>query len=314
MIAAAGASASIVVLLGPTASGKSDLAEELARSHDGEVVGVDSMQVYRGLEAGTYKPSEAARRRVPHHLVDIADPRQDFNLGDFVRAADAAIADILARGRLPILAGGTGMYLRGLLKGIDPAPRRDPALRVALEAVAERRGTAHLHRILAANDPDAAARLAPADRMRLVRALERTLGSGLPAAASSWARPDRLPAIKVGLLPEAQLLRARIDARVEAMFAAGIVAETQALLAAGVPADGSALKALGYREAVALLRGEVDLPGAIAAAKRHTRQFARRQMTWFRREPDVRWFPVEAGDPAGLRSEVENYVRLRLNR
>jgi tRNA dimethylallyltransferase len=304
----------ILVLLGPTAAGKSDLAEALAQSQDGEVVGIDSMQVYRGLEAGTYKPSLAARRRVPHHLVDIADPRHDFNLGDFVRAAEAAIADILARGRLPILAGGTGMYLRGLLKGIDPAPRRDPALRRALEALADRRGTAHLHRILAANDPEAAVRLAPADRMRLVRALERTLASGRPAAGASWARPDRIPALKVGLLPEPEVLRARIDARVEAMFAAGIVAETEALLAAGVPAEGSALKALGYREAVAHLRGELDLPGAIAAAKRHTRQFARRQMTWFRREPDVRWFAVGGDDPARLRSEVENYVRLGRNR
>ena len=304
----------LLVLLGPTASGKSDLAEALACALDGEVVGVDSMQVYRGLEAGTYKPSPAARRRVPHHLVDIADPRRDFNLGDFVRAADDAIAGILDRGRLPILAGGTGMYLRGLLKGIDPAPRRDPALRAALEALADRRGTAHLHRILLANDPPSAARLAPADRMRLVRSLERTFGSGRRAAAASWERPDRLPAIKVGLLPEPRLLRDRIDARVEAMFAAGIVAETEALLAAGVPAEGSALKALGYREAVAHLRGEVDLAGAVEAAKRHTRQFARRQMTWFRREPDVRWFPVDGGEPARLRSEVENYVRLRRNR
>jgi len=313
-MAAEGACRSIVVLLGPTAAGKSEMAVALAESNAGEVVGVDSMQVYRGLEAGTYKPSAELRRRVPHHLVDIADPRHDFNLRDFVRAAEAAIAGILDRGRLPILAGGTGMYLRGLLKGIDPAPQRDPGLRAALEAVAGRRGTEHLHRMLAANDAAAAAALAPADRMRLVRALERTFTSGRRSAAASWGRSDRVPALKVGLLPDPTLHRARIDARVEAMFAGGLVAETEALLAAGVPAEGSAMKALGYRQAVQLLRGEVDLAGALEAAKRHTRQFARRQMTWFRREPEVRWFAVDGVDEAGLRSEVENYVRLRLNR
>jgi tRNA dimethylallyltransferase len=306
--------APLLVVLGPTATGKSELAEHLALRLEGEIVGVDSMQVYRGLNAGTFKPSLEARRRVPHHLIDVADPRRDFNLGDFVRAADAAVGSIRGRGRLPILAGGTGMYLRGFLRGLDPAPPRDPRLRAALEALGTRRGERHLHRILAAHDPAAASRIGIADRMRLVRALERVLRSGRAEGRDAWSGPERHASVKVGLRPASAALGRRIDARVEAMFAAGIVAETAALLAAGVPPEGSALKALGYRAAVAHLRGRLDLATAMAETKRQTRQFARRQMTWFRSEPEVRWFAPEEGDAAPLRLEVEKYVRLRLGR
>lgn len=306
-------SGTLVVILGPTATGKSEVAEHLAVALGGEVVGADSMQVYAGLDAGTAKPSDHARGRVPHHLIDVADPRSDFNLGDFVRAADRTVAEIAARGRTPIVAGGTGMYLRGLLRGIDPAPPRQPRLRAALQGIAARRGDAWLHRMLEANDPASAAGIGPADRMRLVRALERAWVTGRPAAPRRWSGPERYRAVKVGLEMGAADLRRRIDLRVDAMFAAGLVPETRRLLQAGVPAGGSALKALGYREVVEHLRGDRDLAETMALVKRRTWRFSRRQMTWFRSEPGVRWFQVPPDGPTPVCPEVENYVKLLLH-
>ena len=285
----------LVVILGPTATGKSDLAESLALAMDGEVIGADSMQVYRGLDVGTAKPDPLARERVPHHLIDVADPHRDFNLGQFVQAADDAVEQIRGRGRLPIVAGGTGMYLRGFLKGLDPAPPRDAEVRAGLERLADRSGERELHRMLSRLDPEVADHVGPADRMRLVRGLERVLLAGRPAEAGRWAGPDRFPACKIGLQIDAETLRCRIDQRVERMFEDGLVEETARLLGQGVPADGSALKALGYREVVRHLRGGLALAATVAEVKRHTWQFSRRQMTWFRSETDVRWFPA-AGD------------------
>ena len=302
----------LIVILGPTSAGKSAVAEYLAPRLEGEVVGVDSMQVYRGLEVGTAKPAGEVRSRVPYHLVDVADPAVDFNLGDFVRAAEAAVQDIRSRGKIPILAGGTGMYLRGFLKGIDPAPPRDPGTRSALEALARRRGDAHLHRLLSALDPEAAGAVGAADRMRLVRALERVLLSGRPARASSWAGADRYPSVKIGLEWEPNALRRRIDERVENMFRDGLVQETAALMER-LPAGVSALKALGYREVVGYLRGEADLEQTIQAVRRNTWKFSRRQMTWFRRETGVRWFPVDPARPQAVCREVEKYAKLGLS-
>jgi tRNA dimethylallyltransferase len=302
----------LLVILGPTAAGKSALAEYLAPRLDGEVVGVDSMQVYRGLEVGTAKPGPEVRSRVPYHLVDVADPAVDFNLGDFVRCAEAAVEDIQRRGKVPILAGGTGMYLRGFLKGIDPAPPRDPATRGALEALAVRRGDAHLHRLLSALDPEAAAAVGAADRMRLVRALERVLLSGRPARVSRWAGADRYASLKIGLEWEPEALRRRIDERVEALFRDGLVQETAGLMER-LPDGVSALKALGYREVVGHLRGEADLDQTIQAVKRNTWRFSRRQMTWFRREEEVRWFPVDPARPQAVCLEVEKYAKLGLS-
>jgi len=242
----------------------------------------------------------------------VADPDRDFNLGDFVRAADAAVAGILARGRVPIVAGGTGMYVRGFLKGIDPAPPRDARVRDRLDALASRRGEAQLHRILARLDPAAAAAVHPADRLRLIRGVERVLLTGRPAGAARWGGPDRYLSVKVGIRIDHRELARRIEARVDRMVAGGLIEETRGLLAAGLGPGRSALKALGYREAVAHLRGELDLPAATEAIKRHTRQFARRQMVWFRREPAVRWFPLGPGGDTALAAVVEKYVRLRL--
>jgi tRNA dimethylallyltransferase len=308
----AGGGRPLVVVLGPTATGKSDVAAHLAIALDGEVIGADSMQVYRGMDAATGKPPVAVRLRVPHHLIDVADPRRDFSLGDFVRAADRAVRDIRARGRVPIVAGGAGMYLRGFLKGLDPAPPRHARLRERLERLADRRGPARLHRMLQRLDPTAAAGVGPADRKRLVRGLERVLLGGGRAAAARWAGPDRHAALKVGLRMEPAALRRRIDARVDAMFAAGLVEETRRLLAQGVPPGGSALKALGYREAVEHLCGARDLAATVEAVKRHTWRFSRRQMTWFRSEKGVRWFDVPERGPAEICPEVASYGILHL--
>jgi tRNA dimethylallyltransferase len=302
----------LLVILGPTSAGKSALAEYLVPRLDGEVVGVDSMQVYRGLEVGTAKPGAEVRSRVPYHLVDVADPAVDFNLGDFVRSAEAAVEDIQRRGKIPILAGGTGMYLRGFLKGIDPAPPRDPDTRRALEALAIRRGDTHLHHLLSALDPEAAAAVGAADRMRLVRALERVLLSGRPARASRWAGADRYASLKIGLEWEPEALRRRIDQRVEVLFRDGLVQETAGLMER-LPHGVSALKALGYREVMGHLRGEADLDQTIQAVKRNTWRFSRRQMTWFRREEGVRWFPVDPDRPQAVCREVEKYAKLGLS-
>jgi tRNA dimethylallyltransferase len=301
------------VILGPTGVGKSAVAEYLALRLDGEVVGVDSMQVYRHLEVGTAKPEPEVRARVPYHLVDMADPAVDFSLGDFVRAAEAAVADIRARGRLAILAGGTGMYLRGFLKGIDPAPPRDPEVRRALEALAVRRGDAHLHRLLSVLDPESAVAIGPADRMRLVRGLERVLCTGRPARAGRWAEADRHVTVKIGLDMAPEALRRRIEAQVDDMFRRGLVQETTLLLKR-LPEGASALKALGYREVVRHLQGEMDLCATREAVKRNTWRFSRRQMTWFRREAGVHWIEADPGRPEAVCLAVEKYVKLRLSR
>ena len=295
----------ILVIVGPTAVGKSDLALRAAERLGGEIVSVDSMQVYRGLDAGTSKPDPETRRRVPHHGIDLADPGRDFSLGDFVRQAEIAVEDIRGRGRTAILVGGTGLYLRGLLKGLAPAPRRNPDLRRRLDATAGRRGVPFLHAMLRRVDPPAAGRLGGNDRQRIVRALEvffaekRRL-SDLIGAAPFGA--DRWPAVKIGLTLDRRRLYERIDARVERFFAGGLVEEVRALLAAGVPRTANAFKALGYREALLHVDGALTLSAAIDATQRATRRYAKRQRTWFRKEEGVTWFDqdTEAGRAAAL--------------
>lgn len=301
-----------MVILGPTAVGKSAVAEHLAQVVGGEIVGADSMQVYKDLDIGTAKPDAASLQRVCHHLIDAIDPRVDFNLGEFVRAAEEAVQGIGSRGKVPILVGGTGMYVRGFLKGVDPAPPREPRVRAALETLADRRGESHLHYLLMNLDPEAAGAIGPADRMRLVRALERLLCSGRPARASSWSGPDRYASVKVGLEMESSVLRERIEARVDAMFRHGLVEETERLIAS-LPPEASALKALGYREVVQLLSGESDLEETVRAVKRNTWKFSRRQMTWFRREEGVHWIRVHPGRAEDAPRQVEKYVTLSLS-
>jgi tRNA dimethylallyltransferase len=276
--------------------GKSTFALLACERFEGEVLSVDSMQVYRGLDRGTSKPGPEALRRAPHHGIDLADPGQDFSLGDFVRAGERAIEGIRKHGRLPVLVGGTGLYLRGLLKGIVDAPRRNEGIRERLRRLAERRGVPFLHRMLARLDPEAASLIQPADRQRVARALEVRFAArrGLPEMIrESPFGPDRYAAVKIGLSTRRETLYRLIDERVKHFFAGGLVDEVRALLRAGVPESSNAFKALGYRETLAHLRGEIGLDEAIALTQRNTRRYAKRQWTWFRKEEGVVWFELD---------------------
>jgi len=304
--------APLLVVVGPTAVGKSELALLACGRFDGEIVSVDSMQVYRGLDRGTAKPGPGQLRRAPHHGIDLGEPGQDFSLGDFVRHAETAIATIRGRGRLPVLVGGTGLYLRGLLKGIVDLPRRDETLRSRLRAISDRRGPEALHRLLARVDPAGAMRLPPRDRQRLVRALEvyyaarRGLGDLIGEAPFG---PDRYATVKIGLSMTREALYRIIDARVEGFFAAGLLDEVRGLLAAGCPGAANAFKALGYRESLRHLQGELSLAEAIELTKRNTRRYAKRQWTWFRREEGVAWFDLDPSDPDRLEKPLAHAAR-----
>ena len=264
-------------------------------------MGFDAVQVYRGLDAATAKPAAAQRERVRHHLLDCVDPRTDFSLAAFVDLAGRVLEELAERGVPAILAGGTGLYLRGLLRGIVAAPPRDARLRARLHALAERRGPATLHRLLARVDPDSARKLAPRDTQRVARAVEFALLAGEPlsarlAGAGTWASGrERFATLKIGLALERTELYARLDRRVEAFFAAGLVEEVERLLAGGLPPGANALKAIGYREVAAALAGGGDPHAVVEEVKRSTRRYAKRQATWFRSERDVHWLDAGSG-------------------
>jgi len=289
----------LVVLVGPTAAGKSALAVALAERLGGEIVSADAFAVYRGLDIGTAKPGPAERRRVPHHLIDVADPRERYSAGMFVRDADAAIAGIRGRGRLPVVVGGTMFYVRALLRGLFPEPPRDDALRRQLEA--EWRSDPGMVRArLAALDPEAAARLAPTDRQRILRAVEVTTAAGRPMTALWREHPlpeTRYPARLLGIAPRRPDLHATIAARVGSMFARGLPDEVRGLLAAGVPRQAHALKAIGYRQCVRVLDGEWTVEQAREQTAAATRQLAKRQLTWLRGMAGIEWLVV-AGEAA----------------
>jgi tRNA dimethylallyltransferase len=293
--------ASILCLCGPTGTGKSRLAATIAERIGGEVVGCDALQVYRGLDAGTAKPTGAERARVPHWLLDVADPRRDYSLADYVRDADEAIASIVSRGRVPVIAGGTGMYLRGLLKGIVPAPPRNEELRRRLQGLHARFGAPRLHRWLASLDPASAVRIRPADTQRVVRAIELALASDATwsarlASSGTWsAEGERYRALKFGLdLPRAELAE-RLAARVDAFLEGGLAGEVERLLASGVPETANAFKAIGYREVLEARAAGRDPKSARDAIVVATRRYAKRQRTWFRKEPGIVWLDAGAG-------------------
>lgn len=273
----------------------------MAERVGGEVVGCDALQVYTGLDAATAKPPLEARRRVRHHLVDVADPRRDFTLADYVRRAEEAIEEIRRRGRVPIVVGGTGMYLRGLLRGIVPAPPRDEALRERLRAMARRFGPERLHRWLGRLDPAGARRLQATDTQRILRALEVALLSGEPwgellRREGTWdGAEERYAALKVGLDRDRAQLAETLRRRVEGFFDAGLVEEVERLVAQGVPDSANALKGIGYRQVLAALRTGADPRSVVEDVVRSTLRYAKRQRTWFRREPGVVWMDASAG-------------------
>jgi tRNA dimethylallyltransferase len=299
----------LAIVLGPTAVGKSRVAVDLALRFGGEVVSGDSIQVYRGFDIGTDKPGPDARRGVPHHLIDIVGPEVQYTAADFVRDALAAARDIAARGRLPIIAGGTGLYLKALVDGLFPGPGRDPALRASLEAEARERGLDALFRRLEAADPGYAGKIRGRDRVRIIRALEVLMTTGRPL--SEHFRETRSPVagrtlVRIGLTLERETLCRRIEDRVDRMFARGLIEEVRGLLARGVPASAAPFRALGYRHVVRHLAGEIGRDEAVALTKIETRQYAKRQMTWFRKMADVAWFSPDDGP--GL----EEYLRKRI--
>ncbi|HEV3340094.1 MAG TPA: tRNA (adenosine(37)-N6)-dimethylallyltransferase MiaA [Pirellulales bacterium] len=289
-------------ITGATASGKSELGLELARRLNAEIVSLDSMAVYRGLDIGTAKPSVDARREVPHHLIDLVEPDAEFSLAQYLAAATRASEAIISRGREPLFVGGTPLYLKSLLRGIFQGPAADWELRHRLVAEAHERGADWLHQRVAEVDPAAARRLHPHDTRRLVRALEVFEKTGRPI--SDWqrqfdrARPAEECRVFVLDWPREELYR-RIDARVEAMFAAGLIDEVRHLLAAGKRLGRTARQALGYREVLDHLAGNRSLPDTIELVKTRTRQFARRQLTWFRSLSECRWISMGDGRTAG---------------
>ncbi|HLB48932.1 MAG TPA: tRNA (adenosine(37)-N6)-dimethylallyltransferase MiaA [Anaerolineales bacterium] len=299
----------LLVIVGPTAVGKSAIAIELAQRLGGEIVSADSRYLYRGMDIGTAKPTPADRARVPHHLIDVTDPDQPWSLAQFRDAADVLIGEINRRGRLPILVGGTGQYIHALLEGWS-IPRRaaDPQLRAGLAAIVERDGGDELYRRLQQADPAAAASIDRRNVRRVVRALEVTLITGQPFSAQRQKKPPRYHAFTVGLMLSRPKLYNRIDARVESMLASGLVAEVQALAAKGYDWSLPALSAIGYKQIGMYLRGECDLLEAGRMIKRETRRFVRRQANWFKPgDPRIQWFDIEQLDVDRLAEDVRRF-------
>ena len=289
----------LVAVVGPTAAGKTALAIRLAEALGGEVVSCDSQQVYRGMDIGTGKATAEEQERVPHHLLDVVAPDQPMTAARYVDLADAAIAEIAARGRVPILCGGTGLYYRALLYGLFAGPAADESLRARLDDEAETGGVETLWARLAAVDPEAAGRIDRRDRVRIIRALEVWELTGVPISAHQREHdhrklPPRYPVRGIGLGPPRDELGPRIDARVDAMFAAGWVDEVKALNASGFACALRAFAAIGYREICAFLHGKYPLEEAVRKTKQATRRFARRQLAWFRAEPTVTWYKSAA--------------------
>lgn len=297
-----------MAIVGPTASGKSALGIFLAERLGGEVLVCDSTQVYRGFDIGTAKVPLAERRGIPHHLVDIVGPDELFTAGDYRRRAMEVLEDLRRRGRLPVLTVGTGLYLRALLEGLADAPGRSAELRARLDRRAAAKGAAYLHRLLARLDPEAARRIAPADRQKLVRAIEVCLLAGRPLTEIHRRGRPRLEGFRVtklGLLPPRAALYVRIERRAEAMLAAGWLEEVRGLVAAGLPSAAKPFEFIGYRELREHLEGRLTLSQALKAIQQATRRYAKRQITWFRKEPGVRWLAGFGDDPAIAAAALE---------
>jgi tRNA dimethylallyltransferase len=298
----------LVAILGPTASGKSALGIALAERHGGEVVSCDSTAVYRGFDIGTDKVSTEERRGVPHHLIDVADPNEEYSAARYGREAAAVIRDITARRRLPILVGGTGFYYRALARGLFPGPGRDARTRARLAAIARRRGPERLHRLLARVDRASADRIQPHDEKRMIRALEVYFLTGRPLTDHFAETESPLPEYDITgfvLSPPSEAIGERVARRVDAQFARGIIAEVIALQRAGVPETALPFSGLVYRQVVEHLRGVRDEAETRALIVRENKRYARRQLIWFRKEPNLRWIHRLGDDPTALASVEE---------
>jgi tRNA dimethylallyltransferase len=293
-----------VLVLGPTGSGKTALSLALGERFGGEIVSCDSVAVYRGMELGTAKPTAAERTRLPHHLIDVTDPDQPFTAGEYSRQARTALTEIAARGRLPIVTGGTGLYLRALTEGLFDGPERQPELRARLEGSRARHGEAWLHRLLHRLDPASAARIHANDTPKLIRAIEVCLTARKPLSEAMARDPlTGFRLLRIGLNPPRQALYDRLNRRCAEMFAAGLVEETRVLLERYGPVK--ALDSLGYRQALRVLRESWSVEEAVGAAQQGHRNYAKRQLTWFKREPEVHWIEDFGDEQETLRAAAE---------
>ncbi len=298
----------LIAIVGPTASGKSSLAISAALELDGEIVNCDSMQMIRGMEIGTAKPTDEERRKVPHHLFDRITPDEFYSAGRYMVEARAICEQIRSRGKIPVVVGGTGLYLRALLEGIFEGPGKSPEIRRRLKRIAEKKGDAHLHALLARKDPLSAERIHTSDRTRILRALEVYFASGQPISS---LQPRKSPLkevriLKFGIRLPRQVLYQRIEDRVARMFEGGLLEEVERLLKEYSP-QSKGFEALGYRHAAAHLRGEIGRAEAIERTARDTRRYAKRQMTWFRKETHLHWI-----DAPGESKEALNKLLQRL--
>lgn len=305
--------APLIVLAGPTASGKSALAFRLAEHFNSEIVSCDSVAVYRGMDIGSAKPSAEERARIPHHLLDCFNPDQPCTAGDYSRLARESLANITARGKLPIVTGGTGLYLRALLDGLFPAPPRRDDLRDRLRNLAEMKGSAYLHRLLTRLDPVAARAIHPNDASKLIRALEVSLAARQPLSEQWQQGREALSGyriLRLGLNPPRAALYARINARATAMFNHGLIEEARHLVA-HYGRDCRPFTSLGYAQALAILKGALPREAAVAQAQQGHRNYAKRQLTWFRREPEMYWLQG-FGDDQAIWTEAHALVEAHL--
>jgi tRNA dimethylallyltransferase len=301
----------LVAIVGPTASGKSSLGIFLAKEFSGEVMACDSTQLYRGFDIGTAKPSAQQRQEVPHHLLDVLEPTEASTAGGYRERALAVLADLRARQRLPILTVGTGLYLRALLEGLADLPQRSEEVRERLRVAAAQHGAGHLHEMLKHLDPRAATQIAAADEQKLIRAIEICLLSGKPLSEVHGAGRKPLTGwriLKLGLEPPREALYQRIQERTESMLRAGWLDEVRRLLASGFRDNAKAFGFIGYGELRSHLRGELTLDAARAAIQQGTRQYAKRQLTWFRREANVHWLPG-FGDDSHIQTAAREWLR-----
>lgn len=302
----------VIAIVGPTASGKSTLGIEVALRLGGEIINCDSVQVYQGIQIATAKVPFAERRGIPHHLIDFVSPKINYTAGDWAREAAPIIEDIQRRGRVPILVGGTGLYLRAFRNPLFPSPQTDEGLRHRLNEVRKRRGAEHLYRLLQRLDPQSAAELYPRDWPRVQRAIEVRLQTGEAMSQQKSGRPEPHASARhlrlIVLNPPRAALYQRINERTEEHFAAGLVEEVKTLIAEGVPTNSNALGAHGYRRVVEYLEGRRDLESAIEQTKLDVRHYAKRQLTWFRRESGAEWFEDFGEDP-GLQQSILKALR-----
>jgi len=307
----------IVVVCGPTASGKTALSIALAKAFDGEVVSADSMQIYRGMDIGTAKPTLEEREGIPHHMLDVAEPGESYSVSRYVQEATACVEDILSRGKLPIVCGGTGLYIDGLIRGTDFQPAgTDNGIREGLEKEWEEQGAENMMARLAAVDPESAERLHLSDKRRILRALEVYLATGETITAHNArtkAIPPRFEAVMIGLNTQPRdILYGRIDRRVDVMLEQGLLQEVQTLLEKGL-LEGTAAQAIGYKELLAHFRGEMTLEAAADLIRQKSRNYAKRQLTWFRRDERVKWIVYNAPQAAqAVLQEATEYLQQTL--